>query len=278
MNATPAHKTMGPFKTGLDWVYRSILLFQQNPPKWLVCALLYVTLFVMLPSIPGMPVLISLFVILFWPLALALFIGVYREADLGRDTEPRQLLEEMKPHVVRLVTLGGVFLVYSLLTGFLVKDEMAQLALLVEQKSGPEVIMPLALPLISKMLLLLVPMIMASWFSPMLVAYQGFSVVEAIKHSLWQTWRNMVAITVAWLLLTVALLGFLLVVGLIIGAVATLVALLGALLMSMVVLGCLLIVTYFMLAIQYFSYRHVYYHPQATVAESNGSDGVGPSD
>src|SRR5690606_12448591 len=65
----PADKNaqMSPFKLGLDWVYRSVMLFKQSPPKWLLHALLYVVLFVMLPSIPGMPVLISLIIILFWP-------------------------------------------------------------------------------------------------------------------------------------------------------------------------------------------------------------------
>src|SRR5690606_37993828 len=110
--AATSNKSMGPLKTGLDWVYRSVMLFRQNPPKWLIHALLYVMLFVMLPSVPGMPVLISLLIILFWPVILALFIGVYREADLGRETEPRQLLEEMKPNIVKLITLGGFFLAY----------------------------------------------------------------------------------------------------------------------------------------------------------------------
>src|SRR5690606_20368822 len=96
--ATPP--VAGPFKTGLDWVYRSVLLLRQNPAKWLAQALLYTMLFVLLPTVPGMPVVVSLLILLLWPPILALFIGVYREADLGRHTEPRQLLEEMKPNMV----------------------------------------------------------------------------------------------------------------------------------------------------------------------------------
>lgn len=253
---------MSPFKAGLDWVYRSVILFRQNPPKWLLHALLYVVLFVMLPSIPGIPVLVSLIIILFWPAFLALFMGVYREADLGRDTEPRVLVEEIKPNFVKLITLGGICLAYGILTGVLLKTEMAGLTGLVNQKAAPEVLMAQALPLIFKMLLLLTPMIMASWFSPMLIGFQGYSVFEAIKHSVWQCWKNLIAITVSWTILTIALAGFMLVAGIVIGIITSISGFLGSILMSLIVFGALLVATYFLLAIQYFSYRHVYYHPE----------------
>lgn len=264
---------MNPFKAGLDWVYRSVMLFRQSPPKWLLHALLYVVLFVMLPSIPGMPVLISLVIILFWPTFLALFIGVYREADLGRDTLPRELVEQLKPNFMKLITLGGIFLAYGILTGVLVKTEMAQLNELIAKKAESAVLMEMALPFIFKMLLLLTPMIMASWFSPMLVAYQSYSLIDAIKHSVWQCWKNLVAITVSWALLTIALLGVMLIAGLVIGIITAISAFLGSILMSLMVFSMLLVVTYFLLAIQYFSYRHVYYHPELVIpTESETTD------
>lgn len=265
-NSPDKNTQMNPFKIGLDWVYRSVMLFKQSPPKWLLHALLYVVLFVMLPSIPGMPVLISLIIILFWPTFLALFIGVYREADLGRNTEPKELVEELRPNFVKLITLGGIFLAYGILTGVLVKTDMAQLNELVVNKAEPELMIEMALPLITKMLLFLTPMIMASWFSPMLIAYQGYSVLDGLKHSIWQCWKNLVSITVSWVLLSVALLGFLLVAVLVIGIITAISGFLGSILMSLMVFATLLVVTYFLLAIQYYSYRHVYYHPEAVAA------------
>jgi hypothetical protein len=264
---------MSQFKTGLDWVYRSVMLFRQNPPKWLLHALLYVMLFVMLPSIPGMPVLISLIIILFWPTLLALFIGVYREADLGRDTEPRALVEELKPNFIKLITLGGIFLAYGILTGMLVKTEMTALNELVAEKAEAEALMELALPLMAKMLLLLTPMILASWFSPMLIAYQGYSVMEGVTHSFWQCIRNVVAITVSWTLLSVVLLVFLLIASLVVGIITAIAAFVGTMLMSLLVFITLLVVTYFLLAIQYYSYRHVYYHPEAVVVSESDEAG-----
>ena len=258
-------RKMGALKAGLDWVYRSVFLFRQNPPKWLLHALLYAILFIMLPSIPAMPVLISLLIILFWPTFLALFMGVFREADQGRDTEPRELVEEIKPNFVKLITLGGIFLAYGILTGVVVRDEMAELNALVAGEAEAEIVMQQLLPLIFKMLLILTPMIMASWFSPMLVGFQGYGVLEAIKHSFWQCGRNLIAITVAWSILSASLFLVLLIAGLFVGIISAISALLGTFFMSLVVFAMLLLVTYFLLAIQYYSYRHVYYHPEALV-------------
>lgn len=263
-------RKMGALKAGLDWVYRSVFLFRQNPPKWLLHALLYAILFIMLPSIPAMPVLLSLLIILFWPTFLALFMGVFREADLGRDTEPRELVEEIKPNFVKLITLGGIFLAYGILTGVLVRDEMAELNALVTDKVEAEIVMQQLLPLIFKMLLILTPMIMASWFSPMLIGFQGYGVLEAIKHSFWQCGRNLIAITVAWSILSIALFLVLLIAGLFVGIISAISALLGTFLMSLVVFAMLLLVTYFLLAIQYYSYRHVYYHPEAAPEDGAG--------
>lgn len=265
-------RAMGPLKAGLDWVYRSVFLFRQNPPKWLIHALLYAMLFVMLPSVPALPVLISLVIILFWPTFLALFMGVFREADANRDTEPRELVEEIKPNFVRLITLGGIFLAYGILTGVLVKGEVAALNTLVSEKAEAEIVMQQLTPLIIKMLLILTPMIMASWFSPMLVGFHGFGVLEAIKHSFWQCGRLLLAITVAWTILGLALLLVLLLASLFVGVITAVSALLGTLLMSLVVFAMLLLVTYFLLAIQYFSYRHVYYRPPTSETTSPEQD------
>ncbi|CAG0949243.1 hypothetical protein MTYP_00083 [Methylophilaceae bacterium] len=262
MNPQPTNNDMNQFKAGLDWFYRSIMLFRQNPPKWLLVALLYVVLFVILPSIPGMPVLLSLLVILFWPCLLALFIGMYREADLGRETEFGQLVEQIKPNIVRLITLGGVFLAYGILMGVFVRGDAEALNRLISQQADTEVLLAQMTPLMLKLLLMLAPMIMASWFSPMLIAFQGYSVLDAIKHSLWQCWRNLIGITVAWALLTLALVVAMLIAGILIGLITALSKVIGTIFMSLILLGCLLLVTNFLLAIQYFSYRHVYYHPE----------------
>jgi uncharacterized protein involved in cysteine biosynthesis len=69
---------------------------------------------------------------------------------------------------------------------------------------------------------------------------------------------------VAWTLLTATLVLVMLIAGIVISLLTAISPVIGTIVMSLVLLGCLLIVTNFLLAIQYFSYRHVYYHPEAS--------------
>lgn len=246
-------------KTGLSWVTGSLQIFLLSPNKWLLLALAYVVIFVVLPSLPHMPVLVALLVILFWPCFIALAIGIYREADQGRDTKLADLFQQIKPRMGMLIALGGVCLVYGILVGMFTSGDTHALSELINQKADPKQILTQAMPLMTKALLFFTPLLMATWFSPMLIAYQEFSVLEAIKHSLWASWRNLVTLGVAWLALTLALIVVMLVMGVVVGLVATISQVLSTILMILLILGSLLVGTSFMFAIQYFSYRHVYY-------------------
>lgn len=246
-------------KTGLSWVTASLQIFLLSPSKWLLLALAYVAIFVVLPSLPHMPVLIALLVILFWPCFIALAIGLYREADQGRNTELTDLFQQIKPRMGMLIALGGICLVYGILVGMFTNGDTQVLGELINQKADPRQILTQALPLMAKVLIFFTPLLMATWFSPMLIAYQEFSVLEAIKHSLWASWRNLVTLGVAWLVLTLALVLVMLVMGIVVGLVAVISQALSTILMVLLLLCSLLVGTSFMFAIQYFSYRHVYY-------------------
>lgn len=246
-------------KTGLSWVTGSLQLFLLSPNKWLLLALAYVAIFVVLPSLPHMPVLIALLAILFWPCFIALAIGLYREADQGRNTKLADLFQQIKPRMGMLIALGGICLVYGFLVGMFASGDTQALSELVNQKADPGQILTQALPLMAKVLIFFTPLLMATWFSPMLIAYQEFSVLEAIKHSLWAFWRNLATLGVAWLALTLAMVLAMLAMGVVVGLVAVISQALSTILMILFILGSLLVGTSFMFAIQYFSYRHVYY-------------------
>lgn len=246
-------------KIGLSWVTGSLQIFLLSPSKWLLLALAYVMIFVVLPALPHMPVLIALLAILFWPCFIALAIGLYREADQGRDTELAGLFQQIKPHIGMLIALGGICLVYGILVGMFASGDTQALSDLINQKADPEQILTHALPLLAKVLIFFTPLLMATWFSPMLIAYQEFSVLEAIKHSLWASWRNLATLSVAWLALTLALVLVMLVMGVVVGLVAVISQALSTILTVLLLLCSLLVGTSLMFAIQYFSYRHVYY-------------------
>jgi len=109
-----------------------------------------------------------------------------------------------------------------------------------------------------KLSLLLIPLMMATWFSPMLIAFNNYSLIKAIKSSIAGSLQYMIALAAAWLLLTVGIIALMLIVGIVAGIISNLVPVLGQMLMSMVVFGCLLLATALMLAFQYVSYRDVF--------------------
>ena len=54
-------------QTGISWIKESIALFKTAPRKWLMLALAYLSLFVMLPSIPVLQFFAFLSVLI-WPI------------------------------------------------------------------------------------------------------------------------------------------------------------------------------------------------------------------
>jgi hypothetical protein len=113
-------------------------------------------------------------------------------------------------------------------------------------------------PLILKLTLLLIPLMMATWFSPMLIAFNNYGLVKAIKSSIAGSLQYLVALGAAWAVLTAGILLLMLAVGIVAGVISAMVPMLGQMLMSFIVFGCLLLATALMLAFQYVSYRDVF--------------------
>ena len=114
------------------------------------------------------------------------------------------------------------------------------------------------LPFILKLTLALIPMMMATWFSPMLIAFNNYTVAKAIKSSIAGTLQYMLALLVAWIMLTVGIFAVLIIAGIVIAMMGSLAPTLGQLLMPILLFGCLLTATALMLAFQYVSYRDVF--------------------
>ena len=241
-------------KTGVSWVKESAALFKTAPRKWLLLALTYIGLFVMLPAIPGLQVF-SFISILIWPVFLAIAMMLYRNVELKKQQNLSEVFENIKPKMSQLIALGGACLLYVLLVSFVLSGDIQSLAVLAENQAKMTeaemlVFLQKMLPLLLKFTLLLIPLMMAVWFSPMLIALNNYSVVKALKSSIAGSLQYMVALGAAWLVLTLGMVALMLPV-IIIGA---LIPVLG----QMLLFGCLLLATALMLAFQYVSYRDVF--------------------
>ena len=249
-------------QTGISWIKESIALFKTAPRKWLMLALAYVSLFLMLPSIPMLQIF-AFASILMWPVFLAFAIALYRNAELKKQQSLSETMQTIKPKMLQLMALGAACLLYAVLMSLILNSDLQGLASIAQNKdkmteSQMMALMQKMLPVMLKMLLLSIPLLMATWFSPMLIAFNNYSVVKAIKSSIAGTLQYVIALIAAWLLLTAGVLALMMGVGIIAGVLSALVPVLGQLLIPFVLFGCMLLATALMLAFQYVSYRDVF--------------------
>jgi len=249
-------------KTGISWVTESLNLFKTAPRRWLLLALAYVTLFMMIPSIGGLEFL-AFFSILIWPVFLAIAIALYRNADMKKQQKLSETFNNIKPKMLTLMALGGACLLYGALISFMLNSDLQGLAALAQNKTSMSESQMMTLlqkmfPVLLKMILLLIPLMMATWFAPMLIAFNNYTLVKAIKSSVAGSLQYLIALGTAWLLLTIGIMLLMMGVGVVAGLISSMVPMLGQMLMSLVVFGCLLLATALMLAFQYVSYRDVF--------------------
>jgi hypothetical protein len=225
-------------QTGISWVKESVALFITAPRKWLSVALVYVGLFMMLPSVPGLQ-FFALISILIWPVFLAIALAIYRNAEMKKQQTVGEIITQIQPKISQgLEALVGN------------KEKMTESQMLAFLQK--------MFPLLLKLTLLLIPLMMATWFAPMLIAFNNYNLVKAIKSSIAGSIQYMVALGAAWMLLTGGIILLMLVVGIVVGLISAMLPVLGQMLMSIILFGALLLATALMLAFQYISYRDVF--------------------
>lgn len=249
-------------KTGISWVTESVALFKTAPRKWLLLGLAYVGLFMMLPSVPGLQ-FFAFFSILLWPVFLAIAITLYRNADIQKQQSLNEVIEMVKPRIPMLMALGGICLLYGIVVSFILNSDIEGLLKFTQGKdemteSQAMQMMQAMIPLLLKLSLMLIPLMMATWFSPMLIAFNNYSVIKAIKSSIAGSLQYMIALGASWILLTTGIVAAMLAVGIVVGVIGSFAPVLGQMLTSLLVFGCLLLATTLMLAFQYVSYRDVF--------------------
>jgi hypothetical protein len=243
--------------TGISWVKESVALFKQQPQKWLLLALAYVIIFMMLPSIAALGFL-AIFTVIIWPVFTAFAVMLYRSADYGKNESLETLFNQVKPHFKNLMTLGLLALVYVTITSLLLNSDMQSMMAFIQQKAEltEDQYTQFAekfIPFMGKLMLILIPMFMATWYSPMLISLNQYSVVNAIKSSIAGVLQYIVSLIVAWLVLTSSVMLVMMVLGLVLGITG-----LAKFLFPLLFFAILLISTAMVFAFQYVSYRDIF--------------------
>ncbi|OAM51637.1 hypothetical protein A7981_09195 [Methylovorus sp. MM2] len=258
-------------KEGLEWIKDSFALFRRYPSMWMLLALAYVFLFIVMPSLQGLPAVIKLFVLLTSPTFLVLVISLYREVDQGRVPQAAKLFPLIKSHAGKLLSLGGICLLYGVLISMLIGSDMKVLNEMTNAKSSLDEMATIMLPLTLKVLVLFAPLMMATWFAPMLIVHHEFPIFRAIKSSIAGSLYSALSLGVAWILLTCAFAVVMMVAGIVVGIVASISPFVGVAVGAIILLLSLLVGTAMMLAFQYVSYRDVFERKFANVVEAQPS-------
>lgn len=267
------------------WVRDILALFRQKPGKWMLLGLAHVFFFAMLPGLLG----VQFFSFLLLPAFLALAVGFYRDADIGRDSDLGDLLNEIKPSFRKLLALGAVCIVYVLLINLLTADDVMKLDQLARgNEQNPEQVLEQSMPILAKLMVLLTPLVLVIWFAPALVTFKyskvkeiessdgiktfdvelsSYSVVDAIKSSLAAFIQYLLPLLLTWVSVTLIIMLSMILAGVLVGVMSAASKTMGGLLMLVLVFACMLFASALMLAFQYVSNRDIFKMPRSDSVE-----------
>lgn len=188
-----------PAACGWDWIVAGWRYFMMNPGIWVVNTLVY---FVIMMVAGVLPFISSVLSTLFTPVfAGGLALGC-RELDEGRELRVEHLFAGFRQNLGNLIGVGGFYLVGLLIVGLsagmVIMATIGLPALLHPESGGGEpvaLIGGIVLALVIA-LVLMVPLLMAYWFAPLLVVLNDVPPFEAMRMSFRACMVNMGPLTV----------------------------------------------------------------------------------
>ncbi|MBI3936269.1 MAG: hypothetical protein HY323_04770 [Betaproteobacteria bacterium] len=201
---------------GWQWIVDGFALFRKNPGIWIaltvVVALLWGASFLV-------PVFGPLLFNLLFPVLFAGLMMGCQALEQGEELELAHLFAGFRQHASALVTIGGVYLVGTILvlgTVLVVSGGSMLAATLSKSPTDLQMIMGAMRSVMLGLLVGLafyIPLIMLAWFAPLLVVFHGMAPVAAMKSSFSACLKNIVpfliygiVIVVLWVLASIPLL------------------------------------------------------------------------
>jgi hypothetical protein len=245
------------FRDSIRWNKESFKLFKKTPNQSLMLSLAYLFIFMLLPSMPMIQIF-SIASILIWPIFLVFAVNFYKTHDKNKEENFLAVFEKIKPRLTTLLMLGFICLIYAAMVTMVLNSEMQGFIQLSENNNELVTVINNFLPMIGKLILLLLPLLMATWFSPMLIIYNNYSLFKSIKSSIAGCLMYIFPLGLSWLIFSIIAILFMLSCGLLIGALASLFPAIGPSLMGAIIFFALLVITSVMFAFQYISYRDIF--------------------
>ncbi|MCA1586481.1 MAG: hypothetical protein LC791_17485 [Acidobacteria bacterium] len=212
---TPSIRSVAAAR-GLTWMPEGWRYFRHAPGEWMAIVLVFLIFTVGLSLVPFVGLLNAILV----PLLIGGIMHGCRAIDRGERLEFRHLLEGFQVNTPNLLLLGLVNLALSFGAGMLVflvvvgtVGMTAIAAASADMLAGPMVLGGIAM-LGLLIIAVTVPIAMAMWFAPALVAFHDVPALDAVRLSFVACARNLPALLLHSLLLVPLMLVTLLTLGL----------------------------------------------------------------
>lgn len=164
------------------WAVSGFQLFRANPAMWIILWVIYLA--IILP-ISLIPLFGSVLTTLLAPVFAAGMMWGSRAVAHQQDLEINHLFEGFKKNTAQLIAVGGIYMACLLVVAVMVvlnMDSATIAAIKLEQNLTPDQTDALLKPLLFAMLLI-VPILMAYWYAPLLAGLHNLTAGQAMKLS-----------------------------------------------------------------------------------------------
>ncbi len=197
---------------GWQWIVEGFALFRKSPAMWVVLVLVFFIALKLLMRIS----LLGLVAILLLPIFLVGMMEGCKALERDEKFQIGYLLSGFRTNVTPLITLGGISLIGNLLTAMIIMAIGGDAMMTMMKFAGQTTIPPDAVQSVQQAMskvtlaagvgtLLSLPLMMALWFAPLLVYFNGMKPPQAMLYSFWACWKNALPFLVYGLIVLVAL-------------------------------------------------------------------------
>jgi len=180
-----------PAGHGWTWIADGWELFKRQPGLWIGMWLLFVVIFIAVGIIPFLGMVTGIF----WPVFVAGFAIGCRALDEGGEMELGHLFAGFRERLGTLLAVGALSFVASLVVGMIVGLAVVG-GMFAMMGASPEAMAAAGgttvLLAVLITIALLLPVMMAVWFAPLLIVFQQQGAIEAMKQSFTGCLRNIV--------------------------------------------------------------------------------------
>ncbi len=182
-------------KQGLQWILSGFYLFRKAPMAWVMVCF---TLVLIAMTISLIPLLGKFIFTLISSIFLAGIMMGCKDLEQGKPLEIVHLFAAFKTNAAPLITIGGIYLIGQILIIGLVMliggSQMTDMLLYGKRVDESELmgVMSNFLTASLIMLVLSIPLMMASWFSPLLVIFHNVPPDIAMQRSFFACLKNFV--------------------------------------------------------------------------------------